>query len=87
MKKFLLLAILFITVSRVAFAQSTPPCGFDIMHQKLLISDSNYNKNVNKLNDRWIATADMLSSAFLTFTSAGYVYEIPIVVHVLHTGG
>lgn len=87
MKKLVLLAFLLISVSKITSAQSTPPCGFDIVHNKLLLTDSSYRKNVESLNDRWIATSAMMSSAFLTYTSAGYVYEIPMVIHVLHTGG
>lgn len=70
-----------------AFGQSGHSCGFDIMHKQKMLSDKAYDSSVTQLNRRWIAYSKLASSALLTYTSSGYVYEIPMVVHVLHTGG
>lgn len=89
MKKSTFFSFVMILISiSSSFGQSTTyPCGFDIVHKQKMLTDRNYDSAVHRLNTRWIKYATLLSSASLTFTSSGYVYEIPMVVHVLHTGG
>jgi hypothetical protein len=87
MKRIIFLAFVLLSIVKIASAQSTIPCGFDIMHNKKLLADSNYRNNVSRMNARWSSYSVLASSALLTSTSAGYVYEIPVVVHIMHTGG
>lgn len=88
MKKSLLLSLFSLVSFFYSIGQTTTfPCGFDIVHQQRRLSDSSYNSAVMQLDERWKAYSAIMSSAMLTYTSSGYVYEIPIVVHVLHTGG
>lgn len=88
MKKSLLLSLFSLISFFYSIGQATTfPCGFDIVHQQRRSSDSSYNSAVMQLDERWKAYSAIMSSAMLTYTSSGYVYEIPIVLHVLHTGG
>ncbi|GAA4457416.1 GEVED domain-containing protein [Rurimicrobium arvi] len=85
MKK-LLLSFLTVLCALPMMAQHVDPCGFDAVHQRLRTADKRYDSAVRQHDDRWIKYSALVSSALLTYTSAGYVYEIPTVVHVIHTG-
>lgn len=86
MKK-LLLGFIAVVVALTSMGQSSEPCGFDIVHAKLRSSSKQYDTAVKTLDQRWMRYAALASSGMLTYTSAGYVYEIPTVIHVIHTGG
>lgn len=69
-------------------AMAQPGCGFDETHRSLMAKDSNYAKSVQKLNAQWIQSMTSNPNALRTFGPNGQVmYEIPVVVHVMHTGG
>lgn len=87
MKKLSLLSLLVLLIGINSFAQSSIPCGFDIVHNERMRTDVNYEKAVREVNNRWIKYSTLMSSALLTYTPSGYVYEIPMVIHVIHTGG
>jgi trimeric autotransporter adhesin len=88
MKKSLLFVLLCLVSLISSRAQtSTFPCGFDIVHKQKLLSDKSYDSAVRQLDERWKTYSAIMSSAMLTYTTSGYVYEIPMVIHVLHTGG
>jgi hypothetical protein len=86
MKK-LLLGFIAVIITVSSWAQSSDPCGFDIVHSRLRTTNKAYDSAVKALDARWMRYASLASSGLLTYTSAGYVYEIPTVVHVIHTGG
>ncbi|MBS1773266.1 MAG: T9SS type A sorting domain-containing protein [Bacteroidetes bacterium] len=71
-----------------SFAQK---CGTDVAHQKLMTSDPNYAAAYNDFNARWAnyAGTHPIPKGLKTTLSNGIdtVYEIPVVVHVVHTGG
>lgn len=83
----LLLGTLFLFFSGyAAFAQ--PPCAFDIHHNRLLRSDPAYSRQVeqNEQTIRQIIQAhpEWLRPGTQRLTAS---YTIPVVVHVMHTGG
>lgn len=86
MKKLTLFSAVMLLLSITSFAQSANPCGFDDLHQEMLRTDHKYETKVREINNRWVKYSKMMSTALLTYTSKGYVYEIPMVVHVIHTG-
>lgn len=75
---------LFMTFSVVS---AQPPCGFDLAHEKLLRTDPGFARQM-ELNEASIrayiaAHPEWLRPASRTEAS----YTIPVVVHVMHTGG
>ena len=67
---------------------SQAKCGFDILHNKLLKNDSEYARTIEKNDER---ISKLLQSRHIkyynrTLNESG-VYVIPIVIHVMHTGG
>lgn len=61
----------------------TEPCGTDIMHKKMMESDSEYAR---KFNNSLKEINSYIEKNNLKSTSAT-IYKIPVVVHVIHTGG
>ncbi|GAA4452733.1 M43 family zinc metalloprotease [Rurimicrobium arvi] len=76
-----------LAISLASLGQSVFPCGFDDAHKELMRTDRLYEKAVRASNNKWIEYKKLASVARLTTTSAGYVYEIPMVMHIIHTGG
>lgn len=87
MKKFTLFSFVMLFFGITSFAQSAAPCAFDELHQKKMMSSRQYESAVREVDNRWIKSATLSATSLLTYTPRGYVYEVPIVVHVLHTGG
>lgn len=87
MKKFTLLTKAMLLLGISSFAQAVQPCGFDIVHQNKMRSDRHYENATREVDNRWVKAKAMGSTALLTYTPRGYVYQVPIVIHVLHTGG
>lgn len=88
MKKLSLWASCLLLLSAPVKAQSTYPCGFDHVHQKAIRANVNYENATKAVDNRWISSVLAGSStAALTYTPMGYVYEVPMVMHILHTGG
>ncbi|WP_344821939.1 GEVED domain-containing protein [Rurimicrobium arvi] len=83
----LLLGLLPVFFCALAFGQHRGSCAFEVMHKNQLSLNKSYDSSVRRLDARWTSYAALASGAMLTYTSAGYVYEIPTVVHVIHTGG
>lgn len=79
-----MIAFIFLT-SNDAFGQ--PRCGFDEINQKLISTNSRYRKSVESFN-RLILTKDFKESISrkMERRKSG-VYEIPLVFHIIHTGG
>lgn len=79
--------IVFLSVSARLYAQ--PPCGFDKLHNNLLTTDPSYARQIEQ-NDISIrqyikAHPELLRRGSSSRTMA--LYTIPVVVHVMHTGG
>ncbi len=73
-----------------ANAQTTVPhaiCGTDQVHAKLMQQDPAYAQSVNGFKQYWSNYALSHSNSIILNTPNGIVYEIPVVIHVIHTGG
>jgi hypothetical protein len=79
------LVFLCVLLTHIAFAQ--PRCGFDEAHHKMMQQNAAYANGVAQLNSQWIQKMASSSNALITTTPTGVVYEIPVVIHVIHTGG
>ncbi len=83
MKKLLL--FLMILVSGVAQAQL---CGFDGAHGQRMLTDSAYRNIVNAAKARYTSMMQTAGQNGIQLTTGyGTEYQIPLVVHVIHTGG
>ena len=88
MKKILLAAI--ISVNLFA-ANAQPPCGFNIKHNELLKNDAAFAAVVKENDTKIKAYITQQQIRFKNGGSTngviGTLYTIPVVVHILHTGG
>lgn len=69
-------------------AQAQQACGFDQVHRQKMATDPAYANTVNQFNTdltNWIATHPT-SPSLVTTVNGNKAYEIPVVVHVIHTG-
>lgn len=62
-------------------------CGFEQSHQRLMQSDANYRAVVEKTKLDWAKYAEATAKQKLLITGNDTVFEIPVVIHVVHTGG
>jgi hypothetical protein len=79
----LYLATLLVVTSIAGFAQ--PRCGFDEINEKLMKTDPQYAATINANNEfirNYIASHPQAQARTNTA-----LYTIPVVVHVVHTGG
>jgi hypothetical protein len=80
---FIIIAFFFIPFS----INAQPPCGFDDLHKKLLATDSAYARQIEQHNiaiRKYIESHPELKKPSARLMAA---YTIPVVVHVMHTGG
>ena len=86
MKKPILLTpiLLFLFLTDLA---AQPPCAFDHLHRSLLQKDSNYARRIeeNKIAIRKFIEGHPQRNGVAARPNASYT--IPVVVHVMHTGG
>lgn len=62
-------------------------CGFDHAHNQLLSKSSAYSSKVQAMNNDIANLISNNPSSLIINTANGPVYEIPVVIHVMHTGG
>jgi hypothetical protein len=66
-----------------------PVCGFDKMHKERMQTHPEYAASVNQFNTgvaNWIAQQQSNPQALVTTYNGNKAWEIPVVVHVVHTG-
>ncbi len=82
----LLTALCLLLVVETAFSQ--PICGFDGMHEKML-KDPIYRKKTEEYNEsiRHYISAHKNQLEARVSGATAVLYTIPVVVHVIHTGG
>ncbi|MGL6267546.1 MAG: M43 family zinc metalloprotease [Chitinophagaceae bacterium] len=78
--------LLFFTFGWSSFAQSQDRCGFDIIHQKRIKTDPIYKAHIGEEKERIRKYVNEHKNDLLNRPSAA-LYTIPVVVHVIHTGG
>src|SRR5262245_37788239 len=79
------LICLFLSFSSVLIAQ--PPCGFDVINQRLLAIDNDYARQVNQTNAAIRQYINAHPQGAPSGARVTALYTIPVVVHVMHTGG
>ena len=62
-------------------------CGFDQKHQQLLASNPVYAQKVQQMNTEITNLIQANPNSLIINTPGGLVYQIPVVIHVIHTGG
>ncbi len=79
----------FLLLLSVLNVKAQEGCGFDIAHNNLLSTDSNYANQVQQMNAQWTSLQNAMNNPMGNYVYNGYgqEYVIPVVVHVIHTGG
>lgn len=86
LKRHLILFLLLVVFTSAAL-QAQPPCGFDHLHSQLMERNPDYARQV-ELNEKSIQRYINAHPELLQRTGRiGALYTIPVVVHVMHTGG
>ena len=86
MKKAILLACLAIIWQLASTVKAQPPCGFDLLHNKLLGSDQVFQRQIEQ-NEISIRRFIDSHAHLRPGARPAAVVTIPVVVHVMHTGG
>ncbi|MCB0696645.1 MAG: zinc-dependent metalloprotease [Chitinophagaceae bacterium] len=87
-RKITLLFLSCIGILGASYAQ--PRCGFDGAHQQMMSQDPSYAQHVAQFNSQlaqWLSTNNNMNSLLTTNSAGDTIYEVPLVVHVMHTGG
>ncbi len=87
-RKITLLLVVCFGVSFAAVAQ--PICGTDPITDSRYANDPVFKQSYDKFNNdvaTWLATNPNVNSLVTTNSSGDTIYEVPLVVHVMHTGG
>lgn len=83
------ITLLFLACLGMFATANAQQCGFDLRHENLMATDPAYAQRIQQMNSQ-IATiiqAQQNSNALIVNTPNGPVYQIPVVVHVIHSGG
>lgn len=62
-------------------------CGFDKAHQQMMQHDPTYAQKTQQFNSQLAAMLQSNSNNLIVTTGTGVAYQIPVVVHVINTGG
>lgn len=73
--------------SAILSAKAQALCGFDAIHQNMMATNPAYNQKVQQTALKWVQHQQTMSNGLVLNTAGGTVYEIPVVVHIMHTGG
>lgn len=86
-RKLTYLLVALLAMGSTAFSQGL--CGFDALHAKGLANNPNYLKTTDQFNKNWANynQTPNLPQGLVTSNAFGVLYEIPVVIHVIHTGG
>lgn len=87
-RKITLLFLLCIGVMNATYAQSS--CGSDLAQQKLFQANPNLAQLQTQYDTQlaqWLRAHNNLQSLLTTASGGDTIWEIPVVVHVMHTGG
>ncbi len=79
--------LLFLACVGILMSAQAQHCGFDFKHQQALAQDPVFAQKVQQLNDDITSMIQSNANALIVNTPNGPVYQIPLVVHVIHTGG
>ena len=83
-RKFTLLMLACIGMFCIANAQH---CGFEQRHQQLMSNNPAFAQKVQQMDDNLANLLQSNPNALVINSPSGPLYEIPVVIHVIHTGG
>lgn len=86
MKKLYSAFIAFLFLSLPIYSQM-PKCETDFVHRKLMSTDSNYSQNQQIQEAAWKQFQLQSQRTMFGSPENQEVFEVPVVVHVIHTGG
>jgi hypothetical protein len=85
------ITLLLLACLSIQYGAKAQYCGFDIKHQQLLSSDPGYAQRVQEMNAQWSVQSFLQNNLGQLvaddLNGNGKVYEVPVVLHVMHTGG
>ncbi|PZF71163.1 zinc-dependent metalloprotease [Taibaiella soli] len=82
------LLIVFLLVLSTFNLRAQEICGFDDVQSRMKVTDTAYRKYVENFERQWAELNRLKqNSRYVIDVNSDTVYEIPIVVHVIHTGG
>lgn len=84
MKRHFFFLILFLLIHSFLFAQSI--CGNDNLEKFIYQKNPHYGSQKSKATTKWVDFNKNLSKAKIIVSGADKSYEIPVVVHIVHTG-
>jgi hypothetical protein len=77
---------LLVFMGLATFLQAQDKCGFDIIHQQQIKENPAYRKLIED-QDKWISNYIKEQGNIQRDQVAAVQYTIPVVVHIVHTGG
>jgi len=83
-RKLTLFLVAVLGIYHSSFAQE---CAFDKIHHQLLNSDPAYAAKVHAMDSTLNIMINASSQSLILNTANGPVYDIPVVIHVINTGG
>lgn len=84
MKKHLLVLILSLILCSPMFAQKVALCGSDKVNQELMEQNPVFKQKLDEFEKRW---KEYNASGKRNILGSDTTYEIPVVMHIIHTGG
>lgn len=83
MKKIIAIAYFILVSGFVYYLNAQEHCGFDVLHATRMANDENYRK---QMNDMEFKIKAILNSQKQNYRSQSPIYDVPVVVHVIHLG-
>ncbi|MEI8278743.1 MAG: M43 family zinc metalloprotease [Bacteroidota bacterium] len=81
------ITLLFLACLGMTYASTAQYCGFDYANQHLQLTNPEYAQKVIQMKNNWVNTMTNIPQQLLVYNTTSNVYEIPVVIHVIHTGG
>ena len=81
------ITLLFLACLGMSYVSKAQYCGFDYAEQHLQQTSAAYAQRVTDMKNNWVNQMGNIPQALLVYNPTNKVYEIPVVIHVLHTGG
>ena len=78
--------LLSVTLAALCVAANAQ-CGSDEANKRLMLADPAYKVAVEKNKAEWAKFAENMPKQKLIVTGTDTVFDIPVVIHVIHTGG
>lgn len=85
MNRFIVSLIFFLLSGFIVYAQSF--CGNDLLEQNIYNKNPLYKSQKSKATAQWTSYNNLLNTSKRIISGKDTSYEIPVVVHIVHTGG